>query len=192
MIPNKHVAFAAIVLAVVGLTASSWFAISLHKTEPKGRAAWLFKAHDLQELVQYSDAIVIGKAGVSAPSRIAHADTGEDELPFEIVDITTLRALKGVNTGDTVILERAGGMRRDGVKVEIEVDGGDFVPEETDLLFLKKQETGSGFYYIVNDQARYKIRNDVLFAIDGEEHVSEDLHGKSVGEATAMILAAIR
>jgi hypothetical protein len=167
-------------------------ALSLRKAEPKGRAAWLFKAHDLTELAAYADVIVIGKAGVSAPSRVAYADNGEDELPFEIVDVKVLTGLKGAQVGDTLVVERAGGVRSDGVKVEIEADGGDFVPEEQDLLFLRRQETGTGYHYIVNDQSRYKIRNGVLYALDEDEHVCEDLHGQTVDRAVSMILTAMR
>lgn len=194
MISTKKVIIVSAFLAMVGFSASSLVVCAGIKdnTRFKSQAAWVFKARDLQGLVKEADIIMVADAGMTFASRMAYSDNGLEELPYQIVELTVVNPLKGIQFGPPVLVERAGGIYSDGTTVNIDADGGDFMTGEQCLLFLKRQENGGGFYYILNDQARYSIRNNYLFGLDPDEAVTSQLHGKTLSDATTIISNLLR
>ena len=179
MISKNCFAVVAVALAVTAFSTSALVRWNLNAPGPRASTAWVFKARSLSDLSAHSGAIVVATAGASMHSRFAFSDGGEDSLPFEITEFTVLRSVVGPEPGSMIQVERAGGLDADGVtQVEIDADGGAFERGATYVLFLREQEEGP-FYYQVNDQARYRVRNDRLESLDHDDVVCGTLQGQS-------------
>lgn len=176
-----------LVVALCGLSASALLGWSHHNPERRfSSAAWKEKYKSVDELVSRVDAIALARAVGVQPGRTAYSDNGEDALPFEVVQFEVVNGLKGVNDGEQVSVERAGGTDPSGHTVNVDIDGGEFEVGNTYLLFLKPQEDGQ-YYYQVNDQGRYQAAGRRLLAVDPREEVSAVFHGKLVQEGVDLV-----
>lgn len=190
MITRKSFVTLTLAIAALGLAASAALAWHLHATEARpsklSHAAWKVEFGAPSELPRGVDLVLVGTALSTREGRVAFSENGEDSLPFEEVTFDVVRGLKGIESGETVVVERAGGIDYEGHHVILDSDGGPFEIGLTYLLFLKKQEEGP-FYYQVNDQGRYKIEGNRLIAVAHEDPVAGFFHGKSLGEAIGLI-----
>jgi hypothetical protein len=190
MITHRKFWKVAAVIATVGLATSS--AVTSMLSIPGGaraQAAWAFTTRDVNGLVRYADAIVVADVVETYPGRVATSENGEDNLPFQIVELRVRDAIKGSFSDGRAFLERAGGIDPvEQVSVHIDADGGEFERGESYLLFLKAQDGDTGMYYQINDQARYALVGDRLSALEPEEDpVQQVFHRRTVAEASALI-----
>ncbi len=180
MISTKRFQLVSVALAAVGFSGAAWIAWERHDPGASSRAAWAFEADDVDVLTRFADAVVLAKATDTVPSRVAFSDLGDDSLPYEATSFVVERSIRGPAVGETIWVERAGGLDPvELVDVVIDADGGAFEIGSSYLLFLKEQEPG-GFYYQVNDQSRYVLHGDRVLSFAGTEHdpVVETLHGQ--------------
>lgn len=162
----------------------------LHKPVHYGEAAWAEVFKHPQGLARTVDAIVLAQAMDVTPGRIALSDNGEGPLPFQVVNFEVLRSLKGAFAGDLLTVERAGGVDAHGHAVQITADGGDFVPGEIYLLFLKQQADGPHFFQ-VNFQGRYTLKGDHFIAVSPDDPVATRFHGASLEQGLARVDALL-
>ena len=88
------------------------------------------------------------------------------------------------------MLERTGGLDpATGTYLNVDADGGAYDTGSVYLLFLKEQP-GTGYYFLINDQARYEVLDGHLEAIEETGAVAEVLLGLSLGEAIDAIRGA--
>ena len=195
MITRRLFVRVTLALTLLGLAISSMVGWRLHggPSEPPRRfhAAWKHTFESPSDLARGVDAIVVARAVQTRPGRIATSDNGEDVLPFEEVILEVQRALKGARDGDTLIVERVGGLDQKGHAVLLDGDGGPFELHETYLLFLMRQEEGPHFYQ-VNDQGRFGVRADRLEATARDDSVSGFLHGRGTEESLRLIAGYLR
>ena len=123
-------------------------------------------------LVAGADLIVEARHVAAAAGRIV--GEGEDATPFTDNTFAVLDVLKGELSSDTVVVEQTGGLLPDGVILDIN-DGGPYEAGSTYLLFLREGEDGK--YYVINHQARYRIRDGYLEGVDPTDRVVAALHG---------------
>jgi hypothetical protein len=189
MISTKRFMLVSVALAAVGVSGAAWVTWELRDPGERTRAAWAFEADDLGVLARFADAVVLAKATETIPSRVAFSDLGDDSLPYEATSFVVERSIRGPAVGETVWVERAGGLDPvDVVEVVIDADGGAFQIGASYLLFLKEQQPG-GFYYQINDQARFVLHGDRLLSFAETEHdpVIETLHGQRLTSALEMV-----
>lgn len=189
MITRRTFLTVSFALAALGLAGASFLGWTLHLAPPETprfEAAWAQKFGAPSQLARGVDVIAVARAVQASPGRIASSDTGEDVLPFEEVTFEVQRGIKGVRDGESLVLERAGGVDLEGTSILVDADGGPFALGETYLLFLKRQEEGP-FYYQVNDQGRYAIQDGRLNAASPEDAVAGFLHGRDL-EGTLRML----
>ena len=194
MISTKRFTLVSVALAVLGLSGSAWIGWELRDPGTRSRAAWAYEADDLGALTRFADAVVLAKAVQTFPTRVAFSDLGDDSLPYEATEFDVERSIRGSAVGEKVWVERAGGIDPvDGNEVVIDADGGAFEIGSTYLLFLKEQTPG-GFYYQVNDQARYVVHGDRLLSFTGTEDdpVVEAVHGQRLANALEQIEREVR
>ncbi|HYO16462.1 MAG TPA: hypothetical protein VE685_24970 [Thermoanaerobaculia bacterium] len=190
MMSRKFFWTGTLTVAAAGLLTGALIADHLlHRPVRTTRAAWkeVYKAPG--ELVHRVDAIVLATAVDVQPGRIATSDNEEDVLRFQLVSFDVLRGLKGVDDGERITLERAvasnGG-------ILLDFDGGDFEMGQHYLLFLKRQEDGSPYFYQVNDQGRFRIANDRLVAVARDDKVAAHFDQRTVREALALVRTNLR
>lgn len=195
MITRRSFVLASVALAVAAFTASSLVGWHLHSSQPqRSAAAWVHSFSTPAQMVAATDVVALVQAGDTRLSRIADSDADSrgatsDSLPFEVSELTVVRALKGTVAGSTLPVERAGGTTESGEAVYLDHDGGAFEPGHTYLVFLKQQEDGP-FYYQINDQGRYVLDAGRLrAAVDPGAPVARFFHGRTVDEVAAMIAA---
>jgi len=123
-------------------------------------------------LVAGADLIVEARHLAAAPGRIV--GEGEDATPFTDNTFAVLDVLKGELSNDTVVVEQTGGLLSDGAVLDIN-DGGPYEIGSTYFLFLREGEDGK--YYVINHQARYRIREGYLEGVDPTDRVVAALHG---------------
>src|SRR5512134_1814163 len=141
MISTKRFTLVSLSLAAVGFSSAAWITWELRDRGERSRAAWAFEADDLGTLTRYADAVVLAKATETVPSRVAFSDLGDDSLPYEATSFVVERSIRGPAVGETVWVERAGGLDPvDLVEVVIDADGGAFQIGDSYLLFLKEQQ----------------------------------------------------
>lgn len=190
MINRRTFATMTLAAAALGFLGAAYVGWELHAGAASpavfSQAAWRVKFEAPSELARGVDVVILATAVSIRPGRVAFSDNGEDSLPFEEVSFEVARGMKGLKTGGTVIVERAGGVDYEGHNVILDADGGPFEIGETYLLFLNRQEDGP-FYYQVNDQGRYRIGAERLVAISEDDPVAGFFHGKKLTEATGLI-----
>lgn len=193
MITRRKFVLASVALALAGFSASALVGWHLHAGQPaRSSAAWVHSFSSPGQMVRGADVIALVQAGDTRASRIAESDADSrgaatDSLPFEVVDLTVVRALKGTADGESLAVERAGGTTDSGEAVYLDHDGGAFEAGRTYLVFLKQQEEGA-YYYQVNDQGRYVLDGDRLrAAVDPNAPVARYFHGRTVDEAARAI-----
>jgi hypothetical protein len=172
----------------LGVLAADGF---IHRTETATEAAWKEVYEAPSRLVGGVDAIVLAKAVAVEPGRVAYSDNGEDMLPFEVVEFQVVRGLKGAAGEDRVFVERAGGITPEGPALYVDADGGPFEKGATYLLFLKRQEDGP-YYYQVNNQGRFLVDDDRLWAADERDPVARFFEGQTVAEGIGFIQSELR
>ena len=181
-----------LVVALVGVTSGAL--LGNHLTEgPQYRssAVWKQVFDSAPLLAQGVDAVVLAKAVSVAPGRVALSADGQDGLPFQVYDFEVVRGVKGLETGERIQIERAGGVAPDGHQVVLDIDGGAYEMGGTYLLFLNRQEDGQ-FFYQVNSQGRYLVDNGKLWSVDPGDKVGAFFEGRPVKEGLAMVREHIR
>lgn len=190
MITRKSFAMLTLGVAALGAGGSAYIAWQAHaaKAAPAklSHAAWKVRFDAPSELPRGVDVVALATAVDARPGRIAFSSNGEDSLPFEEVTFEIVRGLKGMRSGETVVVERAGGVDYEGHHVILDADGGPFEVGATYLLFLNRQEEGP-YYYQVNDQGRYRLEGDRLAATSEDDPVAGFFHGRSLDEGTRLI-----
>lgn len=161
----------------------------LHRPVASAEAMWTENFKSPNALARSVDAIVLAQAVDVAPGRIALSDKGEGGLPFQLVDFEVLHAVRGAAVGDRITVERAGGVGPAG-PVAITFDGGEFEGGQAYLLFLK-QQPGTGYYYQVNHQGRYQVRDDHLMAVAPDDPVATRLHGVTLERGLDLVRSAL-
>jgi hypothetical protein len=155
---RKSFRFAVLAVVAAGLVAGASLADRvIHRPIQYAEAAWAEVFPTPVRLARSVDAIVLAQALDVAPGRIATSDKGEGPLPFQLVELEVIHGLKGAAAGDRLVVERAGGVDPEGRTVRITADGGELVPGEVYLLFLKQQPDGP-YFYQVNAQGRYLLK----------------------------------
>lgn len=197
----KNFLLGTILAAVVGLSASATISWQKHQTvepagseeacettKPNSAAVWKEVYSTPDQMVASVDVIMLAEAVNITPSRVAHSENGEDELPFELVAFRVSNPIKGANGDHLVYVERAGGFDSKGRPINIDFDGGSFEIGKSYLLFLKHQEQGP-YFYQVNDQGRYDVVGDELKAVGNDETdtVKDFFNNKTVGEGLRII-----
>lgn len=162
----------------------------LHRPVESAEAAWAEVFDSPAGLARAVDVIALAQAVGVAPGRVATSDKGEGPLPFQLVDFEVIHGVKGAAAGDRFTVERAGGVDPSGRAVAITADGGDFVPGEVYLLFLKQQPDGA-YFYQVNDQGRYQLKGNHFLAVRPDDPVATRLHGVTLEQGLARVEAAL-
>jgi hypothetical protein len=172
-------------LLIGGLLADHLLHRPLHST----KAAWkeVYKAP--RQLVRGVQAIALATAVDVQPGRIATSENGEDVLRFELVSFQVVRGLKGVKAGQRITLERAA---ESNGGIFLDHDGGSFESGQTYLLFLKRKEDGSPYFYQVNDQGRFRIANDRLVAVRPDDEVAAHFHERTLQEGLRLVRENLR
>jgi hypothetical protein len=151
-------------------------------------ASWKETFNSPQGLSRGVDAVVLAAAAQAVPGRIATSENGEDSLSFELVELDVVTGLKGVKTGERITLERAAETESG---FFLDADGGPFEIGQTYLLFLQRQEDGT-YFYQVNNQGRFRVANDRLFAADPEDPVAARFHRRPVTQGLEMVRASLQ
>lgn len=180
---------AAAALALGGLTAGTWigFAVMGPDEDPYLAAVWAETFETPRQMDDSVDAVVVARPVAVHPGRVAVSENGEDELPFELVELEILRPVKGVAArGETLLLERARFEHEGAPTIVLDGDGGPFEIGERYLLFLKRQPD-SMYYYQVNPQGRFRLSQGRLQTAVPEDPVASSLAGKTLVEALALL-----
>lgn len=186
MSSRKSFWLATLAVVAVGLVAGATVADRIiHKPVQSAEAAWAEIFQTPAALAQSVDVVALAQAMEVTPGRVAHSDLGEGPLPFQLIEFEVLHALRGTAAGERVTVERAGS-----AQVQITADGGELVPGEVYLLFLKQQPDGD-YYYQVNHQGRYHLRGDHFIAVAPDDPVATRLHGASMEQGLARVRAAL-
>jgi hypothetical protein len=181
-----------LILALVGATSGALLGNHLASgTVYKSHAAWKEIFDSAPRLAQGVDAVVLAKAVSVAPGRVVMSANGKDGLPFQVYQFEVVRGVKGVAAGETIQIERAGGVAPDGRQVVLDVDGGAYEIGGTYLLFLNRQEDGP-YFYQVNAQGRYLVDDHRLWSVDPHDNVSAFFEGRSVKEGVALVREYVR
>jgi hypothetical protein len=201
-----------IVIAVVLLSGSMPRLSGAHGPHPPRAAArqspvptsyrpatvtWLFKTPELRQLVRHSDRIVVAEFEQARAGRTAAPPSGGTALEFELNDFLVHDSLKGGGDGTVVTVERL--LRlvppNDPVPappVAIDGEGGPFEHGVRYLLFLKRQP-GSESYYVINDEARYEIRDEERLHLRAHGGpIGKQLRGRPWSQARAIVRAHLQ
>lgn len=188
---RKSFWFAILAVTAVGLMIGVVVADRvIHTPVQSAQASWAEIYKSPKDLARSVDVVALAQAVEVAPSHVALSDRGEGPLPFQLIDFDVIHSLKGTAPGNRLTVERAGGVTPQGRKVEISADGGEFVPGQVYLLFLKRQPKGS-YYYQVNDQGRYQLKGDQFLAVAPDDPVATSFHGATLEQGIARVEAAL-
>jgi hypothetical protein len=165
--------------SVRGSTASD----PLRAGVPRSHAVWEYRADSLAQMVADLDAVVLARAEDVRPGRTVLSSRGEAPTQFEENRFTVVAGYKGLRTGQTFVVERLATRQPD--EVVFDADGGSYASGERYLLFLRQQKD-TGFYFVVNDEARYAIdrRGRLLPTLPGH-------HGKIATQLRTQTLDAV-
>lgn len=192
MISRKTFRIMSLVLAVAGLAVGAWAGLALaHQGRHLTATAWAENFTTPTGLARSVDVIALVRPVAVQPGRVATSADGQDVLPFHLVEMEVLEGVKGAAAGETLVVERVGGIDPTGHSVFLDADGGDFVLDETYLVFLKSQPE-SAYFYQVNDQGRYRVTPDGLQAVDREDVVAAVFHGRSLADAITLVGSSLR
>lgn len=181
-----------LVLALVGVTSGAL--LGNHVTSgpvPASHAAWKQIFESAPRMAQSVDAVVLAKAVSVTPGRVAMSANGKDGLPFQVYQFEVVRGVKGAHAGETLQIERAGGVAPDGRQVVLDMDGGAFEVGGTYLLFLDRQEDGP-YFYQVNAQGRYLVDDNRLWSVDPSDRVAAFFEGRPVQEGLGLLREYVR
>lgn len=181
--------FFAFAVAAAGFASGSL--IDHEYLQSPGKAVWKEVYSSPQEMAARVDAIGLFRVESTRPGRVVTSANGEDVLPFQRVELTVVRPLKGLAAGKRIELERAGGTTPDGRHLDLQHDGGAFEPGATYLLFLRRQP-GSSAFYQVNHQARFLVADGRVWAADPDDAVAMALEGRPVREALGLVERSVR
>ncbi|MEW6736377.1 MAG: hypothetical protein AB1489_34110 [Acidobacteriota bacterium] len=150
-------------------------------------AQWKDVYRTLGGLVAGADLIVVADHLIAEPGRTI--GEGEDTIPFTNNTFTVKSILKGTHNGSTLLVEQTGGMLSNGMVLGVN-DGGQYIPGSSYLLFLK--DNGDGNYYVINHQARYQIKDNILEGVDPTDLVVARMHGVALERSNQMIKSRVR
>lgn len=188
---RKSFWFGTLVVVALGLAVGAAVADRIiHQPVESAEASWKEVYKSPRGLARSVDVIALAQALDVAPGRVAVSDKGEGPMPFQLVEFEILHAVKGAAPGDRFTVERAGGVSPGGRKMVVTADGGEFVPGQAYLLFVK-QQPDSPYFYQVNDQGRYHLKGNHLMAVSPDDPVATRLHGATLAEGLARVEAAL-
>lgn len=194
MLQRNQLVLASVLITVLGLGTSGAVASAPVSGQPRNsHALWVHHFDSPEAMMRSVDVAAVVKVGASRPGRVVRDESGEHETPFTLVELTVIRNFKGAPEGQTLLLERMGGIDSMGREIRLDYDGGDFAPGSTHLLFLKRQQ-GSAYYYQVNDQGRFEVLPDkTLRAVAHDDlNVAGLLDGRSTKEAVDVLESIAR
>lgn len=192
MISRNTFRIMSLVLAVAGLAIGAWAGLALaHQGRHLTATAWAEEFTTPAGLARSVDVIALVRPVTVQPGRVAISTNGEDALPFHLVEMEVLEGLKGAAAGESLVVERVGGVDPSGHPVFLDADGGDFLLDESYLVFLKRQPDGA-YYYQVNDQGRYRLTAGGLQAVDHHDVVAARFHGRSLAEAALLVHSSLQ
>jgi hypothetical protein len=190
MISRKQFWIIALPVLAVALLAGGFFGQGwAHHDRELGHAAWEKVFDNPRGLVRGVDTVVLAQAVSVAPGRVAYSDQEEDALPFQVWQFEVVHGVKGAGSGETVLVERAGGVDPGGHRLRLDADGGEFEVGQVYLLFLNQQPDGP-YYYQVNHQGRFRVAGDRLEAVAPHDPVATRFHGRPVSEVVSFVRAA--
>ena len=173
-------------LAGVGAAILAAPSVRQRMAEPPGmRAVWAETFQSLRQMVNAVDAIVLASVQRTRPGRVVPTGTGN--LPFTLVDLQVEQAIRGQTRG-LITLEQTGGDIGDR-SLFIDGDGGPYTRGQRVLLFLKRQPD-TGYYYLVNPQGRFRVREGTLHAAAPDDLVAQQLDTLPVQRAIQVIRSA--
>lgn len=173
-----------IVVSIAGGGAIGMMSFDSETTSVK--MAWKDVFEDLAGMTRQVDAVVLARATGVQEGRVAVSESGEDSVAFELVEFETLRPVKNLRPGETFLLERATETEVDGSSIFLDGDGGPFEVGARYLLFLQEQP-GTGYYFQVNDQGRFRVSAGRLHPVLPDDPVARTLEGRSVADAIALV-----
>jgi hypothetical protein len=138
-------------------------------------------------LVAGADLIVLADHLGAEPGRVV--GEGEDATPFTNNTFAIRQLLRGKHDGIELVVEQTGGLMADGSVFDIN-DGGPYARGATYMLFLKKGEGDA--YYVINHQARYEVKDDILEGVDPTDAVVARMHGRTLDSGREMVLRRAR
>lgn len=154
---------------------------------PRSHMAWKDVYGSARSMTADVDVVVVGRMVGTSPGRVAHSDDPQDIVPFELSHFVAERVLKGpIANGSSVTVERVGGTIA-GDTIVMDGDGGPYKRDSRYVLFLKKQP-GTGFYYLVNDEGRFDVRDgERLTRIASDGNASAELDGLTLDQAARFV-----
>ena len=155
-------------------------------------ASWADHYSSLGQMVNDVDAVVLATVIGTQPGREV-LTASQQPLPFTLVSLKADEIIRGyefIAEGQTITLEQTGG-EINGQALYFNDDGGFYTPGGKELLFLKRQED-TGYYYLVNPQGRFKVKDDQLLAVAPDDHTAQQLDLRSVDHGLRIILDEIR
>jgi hypothetical protein len=149
----------------------------------RSSAVWNYRATSLAQMVTDVDAVVLARWQSVSPGRTILSSRGEAPTPFEENRFTVVAGYKGLRAGETFVVERLATRQPD--NAVFDADGGSYAAAERYLLFLRRQSE-TGFYFVVNDEARYTIdgRGRLMPTLPGH-------HGKVATQMRTQTLDAV-
>jgi hypothetical protein len=155
---------------------------------PRAQALWVYQASTAAQMAQDVEAVVLARHRAVRPGRTVLSSRGEAPLAFELNEFVVVRAFKGMSTGERFTLERVATQQLRH-SVPFDADGGAYARGQQYFLFLGSQPN-TGFYILVNDQARYALGVDGR--LQGIRHdaaaaVSKQITGRRLEELPAIL-----
>lgn len=156
-----------------------------HQHAETGRmvASWRFPAVSLQQLTHDADLIAVVRATAVRPGRVVASDKGESTYQFELVDFAVTQVMKGTPPA-TITVERGADVQNK--RNIVSHDGGPYARNTQHLLFLKEQP-GTSYYLLMNDQGRFVVGQDGRLDVVRRGPVSDELREKPLPEAVGLI-----
>lgn len=187
MISRRQFWIISVLVIVVSMAGGSVIGVMSFDSESASvKMAWKDVFDDLSGMTRQVDAVVLARATGVQEGRVAVSESGEDSVAFELVEFETLRPIKHLRPGETFLLERATETEVDGKSLFLDGDGGPFEVGARYLLFLQEQP-GTGYYFQVNDQGRFRVSAGRLHPVVPDDPVAQTLDGRSVADALDLV-----
>ena len=145
---------------------------------------WAHSYSDLEGMLHDVDVVALATVQSIDAGRIAFGSGDSMPVPFTEIEMKLDRVYLG-ELSDSFTIERTGG-EIDGHSFYLDGDGGAYAVGEQVLVFLNRQ-TEDGFYYLVNPQGRFLVKDGRLLAAEPRDPVAQVLDTLSLEEASAVI-----
>lgn len=182
---KKRFAIAAVVVVAAAVVTGMLLAPLTHDHD-SFHMAWKDTFETPRAMIRNVDAIVVARMIGTSPGRVAFSTSPEDAVPFELNHFQVERSfVDGISSGAALTVERIGGAVDD-ERIVLDADGGAYIPGESYVLFLNRQEE-SDFFYLVNDEGRYGVTPDERLVTDRDGAVAMALNGETLGGLASLV-----